>query len=608
MSPTRLRWPPTCETARAGGPGKRCARSRPCLERLEDRSVPSAFEVWAVDQSNTRDGNGDGTLDSGGTLYVYQGRDLTGRHAAQAAPDVIDLGGEAFHDYLFAATGEAGVRPHMLTFNSARTHAVLAYVASGHVLFIDAATRRPVGVVDVDPQAHAAFPAPDDSYVIVANQNGKTLHRIFTDYDNNVFTLDPVALDLAALEGPGRPNNRPICPVITSDSRLTFVTLAGGGMFVVRTEPSAPMTVVADYTNDVVHNDGCGGSEVNGKVYINAGGAGHHDLYAFSLADFDDVPNPPNLPVPTLVYTRDGAPATTQADAHGMALTRHGRYLWVADRWANRVVVVDTNSDTVVNEIPLTGAVSSDPAPDLMAAAPSGNRVFATFRGPNPLTGNNAAFSNAVGNTPGVGVIQVTAGGRDGRLKAVAPISHVVAGVERADPHAIAVLEVPRGRHLHAVPADAAGARPGGGAADNRPAVHRLLGEASPRRAAAGADTSALDVVRIRVADLGGTALGLVSGQTIWLDDNAAGWGWFVDRTPRSDSEFTRPGNQGEQGHMDLLTVLVHEVGHRLGYDHEPSRVMAEALAAGIRTTPGCVAPVGLGSSPETSGPCDRVR
>jgi hypothetical protein len=45
-------------------------RFRLAMELLEDRSVPSAFEVWAIDQSNTRDNNADGTLDSGGTLHI----------------------------------------------------------------------------------------------------------------------------------------------------------------------------------------------------------------------------------------------------------------------------------------------------------------------------------------------------------------------------------------------------------------------------------------------------------------------------------------------------------------------------------------------------------
>jgi hypothetical protein len=114
-----------------------------------------------------------------------------------------------------------------------------------------------------------------------------------------------------------------------------------------------------------------------------------------------------------------------------------------------------------------------------------------------------------------------------------------------------------------------------------------LLAEALARWQAAGVDTSALDNLSVRIADLGGATLGLAAGHTIWLDDNAAGWGWFVDQTPSDDSEFLAPGNQGEKNRMDLLTVLEHEVGHLLGYEHQPSGVMIDMLPAGTRRTPG---------------------
>ena len=112
-----------------------------------------------------------------------------------------------------------------------------------------------------------------------------------------------------------------------------------------------------------------------------------------------------------------------------------------------------------------------------------------------------------------------------------------------------------------------------------------LLAAALGRWQASGISTPAPEVIDIRIADLGGTTLGLASGHTIWLDDNAAGWGWFVDPTPADDSEFLLPGNQGEQNRMDLLTVLEHELGHVLGFDHEADGVMAETLAAGTRQT-----------------------
>jgi hypothetical protein len=76
-----------------------------------------------------------------------------------------------------------------------------------------------------------------------------------------------------------------------------------------------------------------------------------------------------------------------------------------------------------------------------MDISPSGNRIYMTLRGPNPLTGNNPTFNNAVGNSPGLGILRVEEGGRAGTFVARAPISHVVNGVERADPHGLRVLK-----------------------------------------------------------------------------------------------------------------------------------------------------------------------
>jgi membrane-associated phospholipid phosphatase len=121
--------------------------------------------------------------------------------------------------------------------------------------------------------------------------------------------------------------------------------------------------------------------------------------------------------------------------------------------------------------------------------------------------------------------------------------------------------------------------------------VRPLLAAALARWRAAGVDTSGLGHIQVRIADLGGDTLGQAVPGGIRLDDNAAGWGWFVDRTPRNDSEFTRPGDQGEQNRMDLLTVLEHEIGHLLGYEHEATGVMQETLTAGTRRDVGPIGP-----------------
>jgi hypothetical protein len=105
--------------------------------------------------------------------------------------------------------------------------------------------------------------------------------------------------------------------------------------------------------------------------------------------------------------------------------------------------------------------------------------------------------------------------------------------------------------------------------------VSFLVDQAIARWAAAGATSDQLAAMRsatFMVADMPGVEAGTSSGHTILLDSNGAGFGWFVDSTPGDDSEYNGSGtrltaNEGgpAAGKLDLLTVIMHELGHQAG-------------------------------------------
>jgi len=391
------------------------------------------YEVWILDQSDT-------SAQGGGKLYIFKGGNFKAK-SYKGTPEVIDLAEKA------NGIGDGvGKRPHMVFFNTEQTHAIISNVASGHIYILDADAREILASIRMGKEgdeargAHAALPAPDGSMIIVTNH--KKLEKITTDYINNKYDYNPDdALNLKDVEDETHPDNWIVCPVFTADSKFVVATLRGGGLYVIDVKPT-PMNIVASFDNAQVGPNGCGGllnSDAT-KMYINSGGGTPKhplgsDLYALDLTGL--AGENPTVPEPTKIFSKDGF-----VDSHGMTFGK-GDHLWVTDRAANLIEVVDTTNNKVVNQIDLTkGRDGFDPAPDLIFSSPHRHLAFAALRGPAPLTANAPDVNNAVGNSPGLGVIKIHRGGSSGSLLYVVPISNVVDGKETADPHGIAVREL----------------------------------------------------------------------------------------------------------------------------------------------------------------------
>ena len=224
----------------------------------------AGYEVWVIDQS-------DSSKDGGGTLYIYDGAGLTA-DPKSAKAETVDLG-----DKIAEACKEVGgypKRPHMIFFTKDGKYGILSYVASGHVVFLDAAARTPIGCVSLGKNAHATFPAVNMKLAIGANIAEKKLVRIETDYANKKFTVNPSTdvVALATLEtGGGLPDMAPICPIVENKNQYALVTPRGGGLAIFDIT-TTPMTNTGLLPKDSVHSAGCGGVQIGSTMYLNSGG------------------------------------------------------------------------------------------------------------------------------------------------------------------------------------------------------------------------------------------------------------------------------------------------------------------------------------------------
>jgi hypothetical protein len=136
--------------------------------------------------------------------------------------------------------------------------------------------------------------------------------------------------------------------------------------------------------------------------------------------------------------------------------------------------------------------------------------------------------------------------------------------------------------------------------------LQKLVLEAKARWIASGLTSeqkAALEALRIEISDLNELHLGQAAGDLIQISRTAAGNAWFIDQTPSDDAEFERrTGFQPVSSDnglkvrstvegVDLLTTLMHEMGHRLGLPdtyalRDRSSIMYGYLTRGERRLP----------------------
>jgi hypothetical protein len=99
----------------------------------------------------------------------------------------------------------------------------------------------------------------------------------------------------------------------------------------------------------------------------------------------------------------------------------------------------------------------------------------------------------------------------------------------------------------------------------------------------AATQVAAFRHVQVAVADLPGLQLGLAGSGAIVLDVNAAGYGWYF--------EAAQENREAAASRMDLLTAVLHELGHVAGLadeygDPDSGDMMSGWLLPGTRRLP----------------------
>lgn len=360
-----------------------------CVGLLDDGvdDEDSSYEIWALDQGTDV-----------GYVYEYV---ADGEFDEVAKIDfgsaVDDLHDHNHHDH----HNHGGLSPHMIDFSSDFEYAIVALHHGDGIGVVRTTDRELIATVPTGHHSHFGAFAPDDEYITVDHMPGNRVVKVDVDLEAEEFEIvDEIVLSEAA--GEEFNGRNPTCHYYTGTG-YTYHTLGpaydDGGLAVINHED---FELVEAYTADeVAANCGVYPHPEEDVVYLTAGKPSDPDNGDEGVGEYFVM----DTRTHQVIHNTD----TRGIDAHGLWITPDGEELWITNRETNNGVIVDTATHEIVEMIehfgPETGVTPEErSAPDILAASPDGKYMFATSRGPNPVTGDPRA---ATGVTPGVLVMDI---------------------------------------------------------------------------------------------------------------------------------------------------------------------------------------------------------
>jgi YVTN family beta-propeller protein len=348
--------------------------------RAQQRSA--VYEVWAVDQNE----NVLYVLDPDGKIL----RTVDGATLGDVKRPHM-LWGVPRDEYVYSANSVSN-SVSVLSNRDGKVKAVIAGVGKlPHSAQPHPTDPNRIYVMNIGPQATGADGKPDRGETIteIVRAGGpKWEIKRFLD-----LKAEPLLADTSLY-----PSRRPVCAGFSRDGRYMMATLFNGGMAVIDLQA---WKVVKGWNKNEIAQYGCGFASVPGErvsisgpsgndLYVTAGDEKSSWLYVFDIAK-----------EPRLVATHNLSKAGQ--DAHGVALDRTRKALWIVHRVSSNVTIhplaTIRQADHQFDTIDFVGKT-----PDLVMLSPDDRRAYITLRGPKPAPTIPHA---TIGETPGVSIVDV---------------------------------------------------------------------------------------------------------------------------------------------------------------------------------------------------------